>query len=441
MKKLLIILITLNSVLFGVGEAGAIFLLISPGAKSQGMGEAMVANTGTSLMSYYNPAALSFLNSNSISMSYVNWLPNMPNIYGNDNYHRFISLNYKYNEKHSFGVYYINLNLGRFDDDEKYMSAVSISYAFRLSNISSIGLNAKSIYQNVLNSYADIGEHVSKNTAYDLSYFRQINNISFGMQLANMGSTIQFSSLEEQEDPAPTNLSLGLAYKLDVDETSKIKLLFQADKLLVTRYQMMDWDGDGYVGGYDEYGSWISEKVGEYNIDGKKEYDRKGYFDDPWYLAIFTAWLDDWYLGGDIDYDGDAKIGGWTWDETMDMDGDGEPDIDELVEDESGVYGRCVNDEVCKEKGTGDNRSFNKELEEMTFKYGIEYNFIEKTFLRIGYIHDFEGKIFSPTFGFGFAIENLMLDYGYTGGKRGAPRENTHFFSLEYKLPPITNPL
>ena len=440
MKKLIFILITLNSVLFGVGEAGAIFLLIAPGAKSQGMGEAMVANTGTSLMSYYNPAALSFLNSNSISMSYVNWLPNMPNIYGNDNYHRFISLNYKYNEKHSFGVYYINLNLGRFDDDEKYMSAVSISYAFRLSNISSIGLNAKYVYQNIGYDVVN-GEYVSENTAYDLSYFRQINNISFGMQLANMGSTIQFNSLEDQEDPAPTNLSLGFAYKLDIDETSKIKLLFQADKLLVTRYQMMDWDGDGYVGGYNEYGSWISEKAGEYNIDGKKEYDRKGYFDDPWYLAIFTAWLDDWYLGGDIDYDGDAKIGGWTWDETMDGDGDGEPDIDELVEDESGVYGRCVNGEVCKEKGTGDNRSFNKELEEMTFKYGIEYNFIEKTFLRIGYIHDFEGKIFSPTFGFGFAIENLMLDYGYTGGKRGAPRENTHFFSLEYKLPPITNPL
>ena len=198
MKKL-IILIALNSLLFGVGEAGAIFLLISPGAKSQGMGEAMVANTGTSLMSYYNPAALSFLNSNSISMSSVNWLPNLQKIYGYDIYHRFISLNYKYNEKHSFGGYYINLNLGRFYDDEKYMSAVSISYAFRLSKISSIGLNAKYIYQNIgYDEYNDV--FVSKNTAYDLSYFRQINNISFGMQLANMGSTIQFNSLEDARE-------------------------------------------------------------------------------------------------------------------------------------------------------------------------------------------------------------------------------------------------
>ena len=203
MRKFLLPILLITS-LFAVGEAGAIFLLIAPGAKSQGMGEAMVANTGTSLMSYYNPAALSFLNSNSISMSYVNWLPTLTKRSGNDIYHRFISLNYKYNENHSFGGYYYKLNLGFACDDSQflcartynvsYMSAVSISYAVRLSKISSIGLNAKYIYQNILGWGADNGGHVSKNTAYDLSYFRQINNISFGMQLANMGSSIKFNS-------------------------------------------------------------------------------------------------------------------------------------------------------------------------------------------------------------------------------------------------------
>ena len=35
----------------------------------------------------------------------------------------------------------------------------------------------------------------------------------------------------------------------------------------------------------------------------------------PWYLAIATAWLDDWYFGGDIDHDGDRQIiGGWSLD-------------------------------------------------------------------------------------------------------------------------------
>ena len=46
------------------------------------------------------------------------------------------------------------------------------------------------------------------------------------------------------------------------------------------------------------------EKAGlyEYNEIGKKEYDSRGYMDDPWYLAVLTAWIDDWYLGGDRNF-------------------------------------------------------------------------------------------------------------------------------------------
>ena len=425
MHRILIAILFLFTMLFAFGEAGASSLLISPGAKSAGMGEAMVAYPGNPIMSYYNPAALIFTNSG-ISISKNNYSPNLYN----DSHQTFLALNYTISTEHSIGANYQYITNVNFLN----MRAISINYAYKLSEISSIGITVKNVHQKYLYPYLDQSDE-SKNILYDLSFFRNKNNLNIGLHLANMGKPISFSN-NSQADPAPTNLSMGLFYTIYNNDYNKLSFSVQVDKLLVTRYQMMDWDGDGYVGGYDEFGSWIGEQVGEYNIDGKKEYDRKGYFDDPWYLAIFTAWLDDWYLGGDIDYDGDTKIGGWTWDETMDMNEDGEPDIDELVEDESGVYGKCIFNKVCLEKGTGDNRSFKKELEEMIFKYGIEYNFIEKTFFRIGYIHDFEGKNFSPTFGFGFAIENLMLDYGYTGGERGDPRENTHFFSLEYKLPP-----
>ena len=123
-------------------------------------------------------------------------------------------------------------------------------------------------------------------------------------------------------DPSPTNMRLGIFAQLYNDGYNKVNFLFDANKLLVTRYQMMDWDGDGIVGGYDEFGSFIDESdpTAVYNKDGKKEYDSKGYFDDPWYFSIFTAWLDDWVLGGDIDYSGDRIIGGYTWDEELDVD-------------------------------------------------------------------------------------------------------------------------
>ena len=64
----------------------------------------------------------------------------------------------------------------------------------------------------------------------------------------------------EQADPSPTNMRLGIFAQLYNDGYNKVNFLFDANKLLVTRYQMMDWDGDGFVGGYDEYGLQLGER-------------------------------------------------------------------------------------------------------------------------------------------------------------------------------------
>ena len=80
MKKLLFILITLNSVLFGVGEAGAIFLLISPSPTINGFAGAGTSISTTDIYSsYYNPAQPQLPNGLSIQFSdtKTNWLPNL----------------------------------------------------------------------------------------------------------------------------------------------------------------------------------------------------------------------------------------------------------------------------------------------------------------------------------------------------------------------------
>ena len=55
------------SFVFPVGEAGAIFLLISPGAAAQGTGEANVERVDDAYASYYNPASLAFQTKTSIA--------------------------------------------------------------------------------------------------------------------------------------------------------------------------------------------------------------------------------------------------------------------------------------------------------------------------------------------------------------------------------------
>ena len=81
LKKSIFILFLCNT-LFSVGEAGAIFLLISPGAAAQGTGEANVARVDDAYSSYYNPAALAFQTKRSIAGMHVNWLKQLvPDLY------------------------------------------------------------------------------------------------------------------------------------------------------------------------------------------------------------------------------------------------------------------------------------------------------------------------------------------------------------------------
>ena len=580
--------------LWAVGEAGAIFLLIAPGAGPAGTGEAQVAKADDAYASYYNPAGLGFLKGTEVAGMHVNWLPNL----ASDLYYEFITYRHHIEGLGSLGGHIIYLNLGEqigmdefgnpTDNWKSYMGAVAGSFGTQLSETSSIGFNFKVFHQKLSDQVVagEEGKGYSTDFGFDIGYlkkFKQSNSalkskkkkkisglfdqlsdiyerqnklndqisaifetenngyeeieeqrylredlegiksklfkydsiesfseldghlvsiiegidqlinsfdelqleevipstvenfedstnvildkllfelldvesirenfiteieseeiqalddkFNFGFSISNIGPKIDFVDVD-QADPSPTNMRLGIFAQLYNDGFNKVNFLFDANKLLVTRYQMMDWDGDGFVGGFDEFGNWVSESdpLAIYNKDGKREYDNKGYFDDPWYLAIATAWLDDWYFGGDIDHDGDRKIGGWTWSENDDIDNDGEPDFDELTQDESGVYGKCENDEVCLEKGTGESRSFTKELEEMVYNVGMEYWNTDAFALRAGYIHDFEGKIFNPTFGAGIRLLQYGFDFGYTAGEQGHPRANTMFFSVNIKL-------
>ena len=176
--KLLFIIILFFQSLFAVGEAGGIFLLIPPGAMAQGMGEAMVANTNTALMSYYNPASISFSDKNRISATHVNWLPNL----AADMYYQFVAFNYRLDERVSMGGHIIYLNTGQGfignnspqTLDTQFMKTVAFSLAYKLSNASSVGFNIKTYKQKT--NYIE-----SKNNDFDFSYFKLGNKINFGI--------------------------------------------------------------------------------------------------------------------------------------------------------------------------------------------------------------------------------------------------------------------
>ena len=422
--------------LFGVGEAGAIFLLIAPGAGPAGTGEANVARSDDAYASWYNPAGLGFQTGREVAGMHVNWLPNL----ADDLYYEFLAYKHNIPNLGTFGGHVIFLSLGeQMQTDAEgnelgtfssNMWALTTSFGTTLSKTSSIGLSFKILQQNLAPTGAgseDI-EGSSTDFAFDVGYLKKYSFGNFGVAVTNIGPKIWFMD-QSQSDPAPTNMRIGFLSKVYDDGFNKVNLILDANKILVARYQKMDWNGDGIISGDDELAH-----------------------DDPWYTAVFTAWLDDWYFGGDYDLDDDNSIGGWYWD---DVNGNGEIDeyatelsnvhpdeLDiEFRNEEYGIYGDCSqisnysgNPEDCKEKGSGDDRTFSTELKEMIYNMGAEYWYTDNFVLRGGYIYDQEGKITNPTFGAGIRFAQYGFDFGYTAGEQGHPRANTMFFSVNIAL-------
>jgi hypothetical protein len=300
MKKNFIFLVLLLSLIFPVGEAGAIFLLIAPGASAAGTGEAQVAKVDDSYASYYNPAGLGFQNRSGFSGMHVNWLPNL----ADDIYYEFMAFKQPIGYG-TIGGHLIYLNLGEQQGMDEFgnptttfksmMWAASASYGAKINTTSSVGLNFKVFHQKLADSAtgSESGKPYSTDFAFDIGYLKQFSPVeegifNFGVSISNIGEEIDFID-NKQADPAPTNLKFGVYKQFIINDYNKVGVILDINRLLVAKYAAMDWNNDGII-----------------DVDTKEE----GY-SDPWYKAIVTCWLDDWYYKYNRDYDSDRIIGGY----------------------------------------------------------------------------------------------------------------------------------
>ncbi len=450
MKRLGIVLclyIIFSTSIFAQSEAGAIFLLIAPGARAGGMGEAQVAVADDAYASYWNPAGLGFLDGSELAMMHVNWLPGL----ADDLYYEFLAFRRHYPTLGTIGGHIIFLNLGEqirtseigeeLGTFTSYMTALSMSYSALISQDKSFGLNAKISYQHLveIGAGSEKGKGTSTDFGFDVGYMRKnwlLNDLTLGIMVSNIGPKVSFID-PDQADPQPTNLSLGINYAIVNTEYNKLNIVYDVDKLLVASYPDMDWDDNGYIGGYDEDGN--KSPGNDYNKEGKIEIAHT----DPIYLALFTSWVDDWFLGGDIDrvisgeY-GDKVIGGWTWDDSFDANDNGKPDPEEMEktinsnpgDSDWGIY----NEWGQKEVGSNNDRSLSNELDKLVHNSGIEYWYGKYFAIRSGYYYDKTGKISNPTFGIGLRFAGYGFDFGYTYGEPGHPLTNTMRFSLNMEF-------
>ncbi|MEE3135650.1 MAG: PorV/PorQ family protein, partial [Candidatus Neomarinimicrobiota bacterium] len=184
-------------------EAGAIFLLISPGARAGGMGEAQVAVANDAFASYWNPAGLAFQEGSEIAFMHVNWLPNL----ADDLYYEFLGFRRHFPNLGTLGGHLIYLNLGeqvRMDEYAQYqgkftsyMMATAFSYSTKLSSTSSFGMNAKISYQHLveIGTGSEKGKGTSTDFGFDLGYMNKgflTPRLDVGVTMTNIGPKVSF---------------------------------------------------------------------------------------------------------------------------------------------------------------------------------------------------------------------------------------------------------
>lgn len=251
---------------FAISEAAVLFLLISPGARASGMGEAFAAVADDATAVFWNPAGLAFQQGREITIMHANWLPQLTD----DMFFDFAAYRQSVEGLGTFGVNVTYLNLGKqyitgedspeiLGEFTSYDFAIALTYGTLVSRNTAVGVGLRYIRSNLspLGAGAERGEGKANAFAVDLAFLYRapwLEGFRIGANLSNMGPKITYIDAA-QADPLPTNLKFGLAYDLVNSQYNKLTIAADANKLLVRRYK-----------------------------DGTS---------DPFYKAIFTAWTDE----------------------------------------------------------------------------------------------------------------------------------------------------
>ncbi|MFY0253426.1 type IX secretion system outer membrane channel protein PorV [Chitinophaga sp. 30R24] len=227
------------------------FLRITPDARSGAMGDVGVALSPDASSVYNNLSKLPFADKSAgVAVTYTPWLRELVN----DVFLATLSGYTKLDENQAIGgsLRYFSLGTINFTDitnnplgDFRPREfALDAGYARKLSDNFSIGLTARYIYSNLAGgqSAQDVLIKPGKAFAVDLSGFYTkdfekddglVNKLNIGMAISNIGTKISYTNSAITKDFLPTNLGLGAAYTVSLDEFSQLTFALDINKLLV----------------------------------------------------------------------------------------------------------------------------------------------------------------------------------------------------------------
>jgi hypothetical protein len=297
------------------GGAAVPFLLISPDARSSGMGEVGTAIADDVNAVYWNPAGYAFhdfvdngveeVPYRQVAISGSKWLPQ----FNADLY--YINASFAHYVEDIDGTLAANIvfmNLGEFtrtleggQSRGKFFSnefAIAVSYGAFIAEDLGVGAVLRYIRSNLAPATtAQDAAGVGESFSFDLGFLWKpshlevldvdlSNRFSLGLNLQNIGPKMTY---RKESDPLPTTLRLGAAVTLVRDEFNDLKIATDISKLLIKRDSLgSDPLPKSLVTGWENSGV-------EFSIGAEYWYQqiialRAGYFMEPSVLGNRKYW-------------------------------------------------------------------------------------------------------------------------------------------------------
>jgi len=223
---------------------------IAPDARAAGMGDAGVATDPDVVSQYWNPAKYPFTISRAgISLNYTPWLRQLVSdmdLAYLAGYYRIgdysaVSASLRY-----FSLGEVYTSMGESDDNSMtinpYEMSFDVAYSLMLSEKFSIAAAVRWIYSDLTYDYTEDtspgSAFAADLAAYYQDYFtigQRECQIGLGLNISNIGSKISFGG-DDNSEFIPTNLRLGAALMVPVDEYNRFTITADANKLLVPTY-------------------------------------------------------------------------------------------------------------------------------------------------------------------------------------------------------------
>lgn len=225
------------------------FLIIAPDSRAGAMGDVGAATSADYNSMHWNPAKYAFIKSDmGIAVSYTPWLRNLV---GDINLYNLAWFG-RIDQRQTVAATLLYFSLGEIqftNEDNDPIGfhnpnefAIDVAYARSFSDHISGGIAFRYIRSDITggayvgNTETSAGNAVAADISMyyineKIKLFNQDNSLSFGLNISNIGSKLSYTEIEK--DFLPTNLKLGLAFLLNLDDYNSFTIATDLNKFLV----------------------------------------------------------------------------------------------------------------------------------------------------------------------------------------------------------------